>query len=56
MYSLNSGILHYEVHKSLDGFWNQYRKEGALCSSKSINLHYSALGEMKVSRIPGKIS
>lgn len=32
---------HYEAHKSLEQFWNQYRKGGALYGEMPTNLQYT---------------
>ncbi|CAM3682380.1 RHS repeat-associated core domain-containing protein [Yersinia entomophaga] len=35
------GTPHYEAHKSLEQFWNQYRRGGALSGQRPTNLQYT---------------
>ena len=35
------GTPHYEAHRSLEGFWNQYRRGGALEGSRPTNAEYN---------------
>ncbi|WP_197090656.1 RHS repeat-associated core domain-containing protein, partial [Yersinia aldovae] len=38
---IQPGTPHYEAHKSLEQFWNQYRRGGALSGQRPTNLQYT---------------